>query len=86
VLGVVENMTAFIPPDAPEKRYALFGSGGGAQLAEESGVPLLVQLPMELAVVQGGDGGRPAVLSAPESVIAQAFRDLAARLPLAAAA
>jgi ATP-binding protein involved in chromosome partitioning len=86
VLGVVENMTAFIPPDAPEKRYALFGSGGGAQLAEESGVPLLAQLPMELAVVQGGDGGRPAVLSAPESVTAQAFRDLAARLPLAAAA
>ena len=86
VLGVVENMTAFIPPDAPEKRYELFGSGGGAQLAQESGVPLLAQLPMELAVVQGGDAGRPAVLSAPESATAQAFRDLAARLPLAAAA
>jgi ATP-binding protein involved in chromosome partitioning len=86
VLGVVENMTAFIPPDAPEKRYELFGSGGGAQLAQESGVPLLAQLPMELAVVQGGDGGRPAVLSAPESATAQAFRDLAASMPLAAAA
>ena len=86
VLGVVENMTAFIPPDAPEKRYELFGSGGGAQLAQESGVPLLAQLPMELAVVQGGDGGRPVVLSAPESATAQAFRDLAASMPLAAAA
>ncbi|MBW0174854.1 MAG: Mrp/NBP35 family ATP-binding protein [Vulcanococcus sp.] len=86
VLGVVENMTAFIPPDAPEKRYELFGSGGGAQLAKESGVPLLAQLPMELAVVQGGDGGRPVVLSAPESATAQAFRDLAASMPLAAAA
>jgi ATP-binding protein involved in chromosome partitioning len=41
---------------------------------------------MELAVVQGGDGGRPAVLSAPDSLTAQAFRDLAASLPLAAAA
>jgi len=86
VLGVVENMTAFIPPDAPDRRYELFGSGGGAQLADESGVPLLAQLPMELAVVQGGDAGRPAVLSAPDSITAQAFRELAARLSLAAAA
>jgi ATP-binding protein involved in chromosome partitioning len=36
VLGVVENMTAFIPPDAPEKRYELFGSGGGQRLAQEA--------------------------------------------------
>jgi ATP-binding protein involved in chromosome partitioning len=83
VLGVVENMTAFIPPDAPEKRYELFGSGGGALLAAESNVPLLGQLPMELAVVQGGDAGRPAVLSAPDSATAAAFRDLAANLPVA---
>ena len=83
VLGVVENMTAFIPPDAPDKRYELFGRGGGSQLARESEVPLLAQLPMELAVVQGGDAGRPAVLSAPESATAAAFRDLAQRLPVA---
>ena len=86
VLGVVENMTAFIPPDAPDKRYELFGRGGGQQLAQESGVPLLAQLPMELAVVQGGDGGRPAVLSAPQSATAEAFRALAAALPALAAA
>ncbi|MEY4430163.1 MAG: nucleotide-binding protein [Cyanobacteriota bacterium] len=85
VLGVVENMSAFIPPDAPEKRYELFGRGGGSQLARESDVPLLAQLPMELAVVQGGDGGRPAVLSAPDSATAAAFRDLAQRLPVATA-
>jgi ATP-binding protein involved in chromosome partitioning len=85
VLGVVENMSAFIPPDAPDKRYELFGRGGGSQLASESGVPLLAQLPMELAVVQGGDAGRPAVLSAPDSATAAAFRDLAQRLPVAAA-
>ena len=86
VFGVVENMTAFIPPDAPEKRYELFGRGGGAHLAAEAQVPLLAQLPMELAVVEGGDGGCPAVLSAPQSATAAAFRDLAARLPLVAAA
>jgi ATP-binding protein involved in chromosome partitioning len=80
VLGVVENMTAFIPPDAPEKRYELFGSGGGQLLADEAAVPLLAQLPMELAVVSGGDQGLPVVLAAPESASAQAFTALAARL------
>jgi ATP-binding protein involved in chromosome partitioning len=77
VLGVVENMSAFIPPDAPEKRYAIFGSGGGARLAEEGSVPLLAELPLELPVREGGDRGLPVVLSAPESATAQAFTALA---------
>jgi ATP-binding protein involved in chromosome partitioning len=80
VLGVVENMSAFIPPDQPERSYALFGRGGGACLAAEAEVPLLAQLPMEMPVMQGGDQGRPAVLSAPTSVTAQAFQSLASRV------
>jgi ATP-binding protein involved in chromosome partitioning len=80
VLGVVENMSAFIPPDAPEKRYAIFGSGGGARLAQEGGVPLLAELPLELPVREGGDRGLPVVLSAPESVTALAFTTLARRV------
>ena len=80
VLGVIENMSAFIPPDAPEKRYELFGSGGGAQLAEEAQVPLLAQLPLEMPVRSGGDGGLPVVLGAPESLSARAFLELADRL------
>jgi ATP-binding protein involved in chromosome partitioning len=85
VLGVVENMSAFIPPDAPEKRYAIFGSGGGATLAEEAQVPLLAELPLEMPVREGGDAGIPVVLSAPESVTAQAFLALADRLAVPAA-
>jgi ATP-binding protein involved in chromosome partitioning len=80
VLGVVENMSAFIPPDAPDKRYAIFGSGGGATLAEEAAVPLLAELPLELPVREGGDRGQPVVLGAPESATAQAFIALAERL------
>jgi ATP-binding protein involved in chromosome partitioning len=80
VLGVVENMTAFIPPDLPDRRYPIFGSGGGQLLADEAGVPLLAQLPLELAVQQGGDSGEPAVLSAPQSPTAQAFAALAQQL------
>ena len=80
VLGVVENMSVFIPPDAPEKRYALFGSGGGARLAEEAGVPLLAELPLEMPVREGGDAGRPVVLSHHESASAQALMALARRI------
>ncbi|MFM7674989.1 MAG: P-loop NTPase [Synechococcus sp.] len=82
VLGVVENMSTFIPPDAPEKRYAIFGSGGGQRLAEEAGVPLLAELPLELGVREGGDSGLPVVLSAPDSATAQAFLALAERMRL----
>ncbi|MEB3308324.1 MAG: Mrp/NBP35 family ATP-binding protein [Cyanobacteriota bacterium] len=77
VLGVVENMSAFIPPDAPQKRYPIFGSGGGQRLAAEADVPLLAELPLEMPVREAGDGGRPVVLTAPESATAQAFLNLA---------
>jgi ATP-binding protein involved in chromosome partitioning len=77
VLGVVENMSWFVPPDQPERRYPIFGSGGGALLAEEADVPLLAQLPMELPVREGGDEGRPIVLAQGESLTAQAFLALA---------
>ncbi|MEB3235452.1 MAG: Mrp/NBP35 family ATP-binding protein [Cyanobacteriota bacterium] len=80
VLGVVENMSAFIPPDAPDKRYALFGSGGGQRLANEAGVPLLAELPLEMPVREGGDAGKPVVLSAPQSITARAFASLASSL------
>ena len=77
VLGVVENMTAFVPPDQPERRYALFGSGGGEQLAMENNVPLLAQIPMEMPVQEGGNEGSPIVHSRPETVSAKAFKQLA---------
>ena len=80
VLGVVENMSAFIPPDLPDRRYTIFGSGGGRRLADEAGVPLLAELPLEMGVLEGGDRGLPVALSAPHSVTGQAFRALAAEL------
>ncbi|MFN5465359.1 MAG: P-loop NTPase [Cyanobacteriota bacterium] len=80
VLGIVENMSWFLPPDLPDRRYALFGSGGGARLADEAGVPLLAQLPMELLVREGGDEGRPIVLAHSSSATAQTFEALAETL------
>lgn len=88
VLGVVENMSYFIPPDAPDKRYDIFGSGGGEKIAAELGVPLLGGVPLEMSVRQGGDQGVPIVVQAPDSESAKALRaisqQLAARVSVAA--
>lgn len=80
VLGVVENMTAFVPPDQPERQYALFGSGGGEQLATESNTPLLAKIPMEMPVQEGGNNGQPIVISRKDSVSAKAFQELSQRV------
>jgi len=76
VAGVVENMSAFTCDHG--KSYALFGAGGGQTLADDAGVPLLGQIPLEPLVSAGGDAGEPEVLG--DSPAAQAFRDLAERL------
>ena len=77
VLGVVENMTAFVPPDQPDKSYALFGSGGGEQLAKENSVPLLAKVPLEILLQEGGNQGQPIVHGCPDSLSASIFRQLA---------
>jgi ATP-binding protein involved in chromosome partitioning len=79
ILGVVENMAWFTPPGQTE-RYHLFGQGGGERIEREFGVPLLGQVPIEIAVREGGDHGEPIVLSAPESASAKALVALAGKL------
>jgi ATP-binding protein involved in chromosome partitioning len=79
ILGVVENMSYFTPPGSTE-RYEIFGSGGGAQIEREFGIPLLQQLPIDPSVRSGGDDGKPVVWSHPDSPIAAAFRELAGRI------
>ncbi|WP_426570967.1 Mrp/NBP35 family ATP-binding protein [Aquihabitans sp. McL0605] len=76
VAGVVENMSSFT--DNHGEAHALFGTGGGQTLADDAGVPLLGQIPIEPLVSAGGDAGEPEVLGT--SPAAQAFRDLADRL------
>lgn len=74
VLGIVENMSYFIPPDLPDRAYDIFGSGGGQKTAQELGVPLLGCIPLEISLREGGDRGVPIVLSQPESASAKAIR------------
>jgi len=78
VRGVIENMSWFTGDDG--KRYELFGSGGGATLAADLGIPLLGQVPLVNAVRQGGDEGRPVTAVDPDSATAQAFRNIAEKL------
>ena len=90
VLGIVENMSYFIPPDAPDRTYDLFGSGGGEKASKELQVPLLGCIPLEIALREGGDKGVPIVMSAPESASAQALtaiaKTIAAKVSVAALA
>lgn len=77
VLGVIENMSYFVPPDMPEKRYNIFGEGGGRKLSEEYNVPFLGEVPLGIEVREAGDKGVPVVISNPESPQAKAFRSVA---------
>jgi ATP-binding protein involved in chromosome partitioning len=78
VRGVIENMSWFVGDDG--QRYEIFGSGGGAQLAQELGVALLAQIPLDPRLRAGGDVGEPVVVTHPDSDVARAFVDLAATI------
>jgi len=77
VLGIIENMSYFTPPDLPDRRYHIFGRGGGKRTAEELGVDFLGEVPIDPRIVEGGDKGRPIVLDAPDSEAARVFGELA---------
>lgn len=88
VLGIVENMSYFIPPDLPDRQYDLFGSGGGEKTSQELGIPLLGCIPLEINLRQGGDRGLPIVVAEPESPSAQSLiaiaKSIAAKVSVAA--
>jgi len=61
IAGVIENLSVYV--DDTGREHAIFGRGGGAELAREIGVPLLGQVPIHPAISQGGDDGVPVVLA-----------------------
>ncbi len=90
VLGIVENMSYFIPPDLPDRQYDLFGSGGGEKTAQELQIPLLGCVPLEISLRVGGDQGIPIVMADPDSESAKALtaiaQQIAAKVSVAALA
>jgi len=77
VLGIVENMAYFVPPDLPDRKYWIFGKDGGKRVADELGVDFLGEVPIDTRVVEGGDLGRPILVHAPDAPAAGAFRAIA---------
>ncbi|MGH8936894.1 MAG: Mrp/NBP35 family ATP-binding protein [Acidimicrobiia bacterium] len=78
VIAVIENMAGFTCEHGDV--YHLFGEGGGQDLADSLGVPLIARVPLDPRVVQGGDEGRPVVSAHPDSPAGQAFRVAAGRI------
>ncbi|WP_419844862.1 Mrp/NBP35 family ATP-binding protein [Candidatus Poriferisocius sp.] len=78
IAGVIENMSAFVTPTG--ESYDIYGRGGGQELADELGVPLLGQVPIDVAVAPGGDEGAPVVLEETPGPAGAALRAIAARL------
>src|SRR5437867_352437 len=85
VLGVVENMSYFVCPHCGE-RTEIFLAGGGTRLADELGVPLLGQVPLQAQLADLADAGRPVVAADPGSPAAQALEAVARRVSDALAA
>ena len=78
IAGVIENMSAFVTPSG--ESYDIYGRGGGQELADELGVPLLGQVPIDVAVAPGGDEGAPVVLEEAPGPAGAALRAIADRL------
>jgi len=77
LLGIVENMSVFIPPDMPNKKYEIFGKGGGKILAEENNLQLLAQIPIEIPLVDESNKGIPISISQPKKESSIKFEKLA---------
>ncbi len=78
ILGIVENMAYFTPAELPNNKYYLFGEGGGKKLAEEYELPLLAEVPLVQSVREGGDSGKPIMMTDDiQNPAYKAFEDLA---------
>jgi len=78
VMGVIENMAGFTTPSG--ETFSIFGEGGGKQLADELGVPLLGTIPLSEELRKHADEGRPLVLEQPDSPAGKAIIDTAKRI------
>jgi ATP-binding protein involved in chromosome partitioning len=76
VLGIVENMALHTCTQCGHTEH-IFGSGGGASMAQQYGVPLLGSLPLDMHIREQADGGLPTVIADPDSAVAATYREIA---------
>ena len=77
IIGLVENMSYFVPAELPGNKYYIFGKEGGKRLADEYDIPFLGQIPLVQSIREGGDQGVPIMMS-DDMVTRKAFEDFAA--------
>jgi ATP-binding protein involved in chromosome partitioning len=85
VLGIVENMAYFVPDDAPEKKYYIFGKHGARKLAQKLDVPFLGEVPLREQIRETSDSGTPVVAADPTSPAAIGLKEIANRIQQAVA-
>ena len=78
MLGIIENMSYFVCPKCGE-RSDIFGHGGAEHEAEKLGVPFLGGVPLHMDIRATSDSGQPITATAPDSLHAQIYREIAAR-------
>jgi ATP-binding protein involved in chromosome partitioning len=78
VLGIVENMSTHVCSNCGHEEH-IFGAGGGRRMAQQYGVELLAELPLDIRIREQADGGRPTVVAEPDSKLGRVYIDLARR-------
>ena len=80
VLGIIENMSYFTPPDMPEKKYYIFGKHGARKLAQKLEVPFLGEIALQENIRDTSDKGTPVVEAEPDSAAAASFMQIGERV------
>ncbi|MGF6600112.1 ATP-binding protein involved in chromosome partitioning [Paraburkholderia sp. GAS448] len=81
ILGIVENMGMHICSNCGHEEH-IFGAGGGERMAKEYGVEVLGSLPLDIAIREQADSGRPTVVADPEGRVAEIYRSIARKMAL----
>lgn len=79
IAGIIENMSGFVCPDC-NKEYDIFGKGGAKELAQKYSCEVLAEIPIEIAIREGGDNGKPVSFYAPNSISATRYESAARKL------
>ncbi|MBS1620331.1 MAG: Mrp/NBP35 family ATP-binding protein [Bacteroidetes bacterium] len=79
LIGLVENMSYFTPAELPDNKYFIFGKDGGKRLADEYDIPFLGQIPLVQSICDGGDAGKPVMISGDE-ISKRAFESFASQV------
>jgi ATP-binding protein involved in chromosome partitioning len=81
ILGIVENMGMHICSNCGHEEH-IFGAGGGARMAKEYGVDVLGSLPLDIAIREQADSGRPTVVADPDGRVAEIYREIARKVAI----